>query len=170
MDHSTFSSRVDMQWCFPWHNFFLCTYNKTKSQRKLHSLFLSLHVSSVGLDAQQSLCAAEVKRYNFGYVIKNSQGLNSTSSAYGYVCRHKQHMLLPELLKWNVFLWILVQMLLKFCNSWQILHRFQIKCMEQILCFMMNWWFVYYLNEILLVMYRKYCMENIYFNMLFLLF
>ena len=42
MDHSTFSSRVDMQWCFPWHNFFLCTYNKTKSQRKLHSLFLSL--------------------------------------------------------------------------------------------------------------------------------
>ena len=72
--------------------------------------------------------------------------------------KRQQHMLLPELLKWNVFLWILVQMLLKFCNSWQILHRFQIKCMEQILCFMMNYWFVYYLNETLLVMYRKYCM------------
>jgi hypothetical protein len=35
---------------------------------------------------------------------------------------------------------------------------------------MMNYWFVYYLNETLLVMHRKYCMENIYFNMLFLLF
>jgi hypothetical protein len=44
VDHNTFSSRVDMQWCFPWHNFFLCTYNKTKSQHKLHSLFLSLFV------------------------------------------------------------------------------------------------------------------------------
>ena len=82
--------------------------------------------------------------------------------------KRQQHMLLPELLKWNVFLWILVQMLLKFCNSWQILHRFQIKCMEQILCFMMNYWFVYYLNETLLVMYRKYCMvtqKYFFFNL-----